>query len=274
MSHFTVGVITKHGSKAEVEKLLAPFNESLEVEHFISRETIIKEKREEIQEYKEGLYATYIKDPEAYAKGVTNQGHLDYLENTFPKEMAMNDDEIYALATKFYDEDQFMENGSIRSLYNPDSKWDWWEIGGRWDKTVPTIGGTYVNTALIKFIDFSPTEKDIAHYSEIWDAVVEGKEHDEIALRFAPDKKSLLERYGTKENYIEEEGGFSTYATLIPITATPNGAPKGEWIEPGAMGWFGTSSQTDESKRLYDDRVKSTMDIYKDYYLTIVDCHI
>ena len=36
MSHFTVGVITKNGTDNEVEKLLAPFDEGLDVKTITS----------------------------------------------------------------------------------------------------------------------------------------------------------------------------------------------------------------------------------------------
>ena len=61
--HFTVGVITTNPSLEEVEKLLAPFDENIEVETYIrhSKEDIIKQTKDDaeslrfyIKKYSEG----------------------------------------------------------------------------------------------------------------------------------------------------------------------------------------------------------------------------
>ena len=32
-----------------------------------------------------------------------------------------------------FDEDMIKQNGDLLSTYNPNSKWDWYTIGGRWN---------------------------------------------------------------------------------------------------------------------------------------------
>lgn len=50
---------------------------------------------------------------------------------------------------------------------------------------------------------------------------------------------------------------------------------KGEWIAKGNMGWWGISSETDQSKlQYYNIANKIINDLSDDEIITIVDCHI
>ena len=51
-----------------------------------------------------------------------------------------------------------------------------------------------------------------------------------------------MNKYGSKEKYIEVSTAFSTYAVLTP---------DGEWHEPGEMGWWGISHASDEEEKKY-----------------------
>jgi hypothetical protein len=52
------------------------------------------------------------------------------------------------------------------STYNPDSKWDWYSVGGRWDNEIKTKSGEYTNECLLEEIDWSePKEGEDYHYS-------------------------------------------------------------------------------------------------------------
>lgn len=127
MSHFTVMVIG-----AEPEKQLAPFNENLDTPRYVeyTKQQLIEKGKKRIEGYKNGTYAEFLKNPAEYKKGCTNQGHIDYLEKEFPKELNWTDEEIYAEEIKNYDD--VGDNGEVYSTYNPNSKWDWYSLGGRW----------------------------------------------------------------------------------------------------------------------------------------------
>lgn len=267
MSHFTVGVITKNGTEEEVAELLAPFDENIEVKTVTPKKDVIAKGKQWIEDYKESeTYKAFLKDPVKYAKDA-NKGHMDFLTIEFPKMMNMSDEEIHAHETRYMEPEEVLDDGSVVSYYNPKSKWDWYVIGGRWDNELPTKFGSHVNTAKISDIDFTPQPEEIEHYSENWDVRVNGAEktrHD-YSYMDVPNKETLLEKYGTKEKYIEAFAGFSTYATLTP---------SGDWLEPGQMGWFGMSTATDDSREDYRKTIKDVLDKYQDHYLTLVDCHI
>ncbi len=118
MSHYTVMVIG-----AEPEDQLAPFDENLETPRYVSytREQLIEKEKKSIEDYKNGLYAEFLADPEKYrAECVSNPAHIKYLENEFPKKLSWNDDDIYQEAIKWYESEDIGENGEVYSTYNPD----------------------------------------------------------------------------------------------------------------------------------------------------------
>lgn len=108
MSHFTVGVlIPGDTAPTEVEnavgQLLAPFDENIDMEPYPVE--IVGEKLAQMQDY----YHT------------TDLGQLA------------------AKMPEWNSCDGKVEGGTLyaMSTYNPQSKWDWWVIGGRWSDTVP-----------------------------------------------------------------------------------------------------------------------------------------
>lgn len=128
MSHYSVAVFTDENTT--VEELLEPFDENIEVERYISmtKEEIIKQGKERIRFFKK-MYKEYMKDKRAYRrKHFKNIQHLRFVKK-IPSMLKWNNEKIYKYQTKFYDEDEFSEDGGIYSTYNSDSKWDWYEIG-------------------------------------------------------------------------------------------------------------------------------------------------
>ena len=132
MSHFTVAVF--HRENQNVDDLLAPYDENIEVAPYVkyTREQAIAKTRQEIADFKSRCYDKYLADPVAYAKDCSNNRHLEYLRDEFPKKLNWTDEECYQDIAKYYDDENKDADGNIYSTYNPNSKWDWYEIGGRW----------------------------------------------------------------------------------------------------------------------------------------------
>lgn len=265
MSHFSLGVITREKpDEAILEEKLEPFGQHIRVRTVTPKADIIERARKQIENYeKHGAYADYLKDPEEYKKD-SSEHHIEYLEETFPKLLEMNDEELYQYEIRFEDVDNITRDGDIISYFNPHTKWDWWVLGGRWANGIPTKFNENVNIAKISDIDYTPDEEYAKELSNVWDAQVEGKDVEYKSF-FPPTKEFLLGVYGTKENYIQTAAEFSTYALLLP---------SGEWVEPGRMGYFGISDKDVESTLKYIKDRREIMDEFSDYYLSIVDCHI
>lgn len=281
MSHFTVAVITKDGDYA---RALAPFDENLSVEKYIrrTREDIIKQCKEQREQYENTNDEKYKSWYET-----SSWSKLDY----------SNDDNLIKSYLIEFEDDCYDEEGNEWSTYNPNSKWDWYSVGGRWVgslrlkysieqkvKSEPSIMSLLENTkevidnlidenrtdhAQIKDIDFTPDLKKVEHYKRYWEVVVEDsplregeKEED---FRSFYNKKYYLEKYKYKETYIKQQTSFHTYALLY----------NGEWIEPNSMGWFGFSNATKDEYEEYRERFEEIIsNLDENDWLTVVDCHI
>ena len=159
MSHFVVYVFTKENGKG-VDELLAPYNEEIEYAPYIlyTKKQAIEKVRREIEEYKNGLYAQYLADPEKYKeKYMPSKELINYLENEFPLKLKWTDNECYEYMALYRDKDMIDKDGNLLSTYNPNSKWDWYEVGGRWDGVLINKEGKNTNIDYANQIDWDKT---------------------------------------------------------------------------------------------------------------------
>jgi len=144
------------------EDEMGPFDESIEMPKYLlyTKAQLIAKARRKIKEWMEGEnYQEYIKDPEAYKKAnLNNENHIKKLEG-LPQEAAMTDEEIYQKEIDWYESDMVGKRGGVWSTYNPKSKWDWFEVGGRWDGMLVLKDGRTVNEAKKNEVDWSKTGK-------------------------------------------------------------------------------------------------------------------
>jgi len=283
MSHFTVAVIT--ADKNKIEEMLAPYSENLEVEPYIERtkkEIIEKAKKRKEDFFKEQKEGKKLSD-----------WQLKYIN-------AETDEELYQAEIDEYE--QYDEDGNELSTYNPNSKWDWYSVGGRWRNSLLTkkdnedvisetsledlinqgsnlrketpIGYKWVDGAKIKDIDFKKAIEFKNTYNKairFWEIYVEGKEpiteEEKENIKFELYKKEYyIKRYGTKENYANMESIFYCWA-LLDETG---------WYEKGKMGWWTMNDSTRDSEKLFIEKFTETINKpeNQDKYLIIVDCHI
>ena len=185
---------------------------------------------------------------------------------------------------------------------NPNAKWDWYVIGGRWSgmlKLKPNSEGDLkepdcfgicedldkerikqynenkekrcVDSALKKDVDFSRDEEEHKRAVRFWELYVEkqkpiNKKEEEIIKSGYYKVSYYKETYKTKEIYARSRSEFGTFAVL----------KDGEWFEKGSMGWFGCSSETGKETRNWDKGYfeQFIRGLPEDTLLTIVDCHI
>ena len=96
------------------------------------------------------------------------------------------------------------------STYNPDSKWDWYSLGGRWGKSIKTKSGEFVDKCFLDEIDWSPFKPE--DYEEETKKDWSGKEYH-------PLKDSV------QYHYTEND---------VPFCVIIDGV----WYERGKMGWW------------------------------------
>lgn len=297
MSHYSVAVITKSGTEEEVVNLLSPFNENLDVEPYM-----VATKKEAIEEGKEEAKTSleyYIKQKEKLEKDIDN--HFSLLsKEEYENRMDDINEEIkkYSDYDKWTDEQYYQEyinynfgsthdigglkedgyiddEGNIYDTYNENSKWDWYVIGGRFKNLLKIKGENTLScdSEKISNVDFEYKKPEYIEYQKKFWEFATGEiqpteeEKKQYLWGLCPSKESLIGRYGTKENYLKKMSEMRTYAILLP---------DGTWYEPGKMGWFGLSNAETDAEREFDENYFKILDRekYKDYYITIVDCHI
>lgn len=271
MSHYTVAVITKTNPNKtyELEELLAPFDEGLEVEPYIgrTREEIIEAAKER---------------KESWKKRIEEETSIDTLKEMLiapkyqwaRKYLSAETDEDFHNAEAYIEECDI--DGNEWSTYNPNSKWDWYSIGGRWCDALRTLEGERGDCLRLKDWDYNYIDPSyVAHYSRYWEVAVEGadrteeeKENNKFLFLYKPEY--YIEKYGNKSNFIKSQLTFSTYALLTP---------DGEWLEPGKMGWWGISGADPKDEGDWEANFTNLIDFIKEKYgdecyVTLVDCHI
>ena len=232
MSHYTVGVIIPKEFKEEelrgaIEEALEPFDENLEVEEYIAYT-------------KEDLECAY----EEYSERIKNS----------ERELVS-----YKEFSETYTSNGLDDEGNALSVYNPNSKWDWYSIGGRWNNGIETKSGKKVNYARIKDIKFKAelTEKELVEVKEHYSKLITEGDY------YKPEY--YQRRYPKVEAYIDSFN-FSTYALLDA---------EGEWHEPGTMGWFGMSSaDPEEQTKFQSEYMQLIGEQDPENWFVLVDCHI
>lgn len=236
MSHFVVGVIMK--KEQSLEDLLAPYQENNGngnnkfVEFLDRTEEVLEEYENRKDEYK-------------------NHNIEDFVDDWFGYE-------------KY--------NGKYGYWENPNAKWDWYQIGGRWNDSIKLKDGKVCNNAKISDIDFSIDMEVYDKQIRFWELYIEKQEpqteeEKEIIRHTFYKELYYTNRFKSKEEYAESTASFSTYAVVTP---------DGKWHSKGEMGWFGFSDEDEESvvkwSNLYYDTFMKPYN--EDYILVIVDCHI
>lgn len=229
MSHYAVAVF--HEADQSIDELLAPYDENLEVEPYVrfTREEAIQYARDNYKSYKDAT-----------------------------------DDKCWECMAEGRDTD---DDGNILTTYNPDSKWDWYQEGGRYSGLLK-VDGEEMDEARVGDIDFS-MDMDVYNRSlRFWDVVVEHQQQEPGEDFWSIFKEDYyLETYHDRETYARYMAQWSVRAVVTP---------DGEWHEVGQMGWWGMSSESPDETRDWQENFKSrfidTAD--PDWILTIVDCHI
>jgi hypothetical protein len=299
LSHFVVVTVTE--TPDEVEKVLAPFDEELEVEP----------------------YKEYIEKPNDEW-----ERHLKLLEE-HPEDRDEHDSDIVSFLSSWYESPVTMEDSpdgtklySYLSTSNPNSKWDWWVIGGRWSgffKVKPGENGIQGNRTSFSFdeplaaadpswadqvrkeqVDFNTmrahavqeANEEFTKYEETieglplpqrWEEIRIASPTIEVAREVYNEQPYIKALRNSKEFWDVFTDPIDTYGVgrekFVERAKNRAGIPyaivsEGVWRQKGQMGWWGMS--TDEMgqdewneliQKFYDQLPAKAL-------LTAVDCHI
>ncbi len=198
--------------------------------------------------------------------------------------IAMQEGKYEVLLSEWYG-GGFDDNGNWGYWSNPNSKWDWYSVGGRWRGYFllkPGAKGELGEPSWCN--DKESAEKlkgkaDIANVEDIdWDKMDEGyrkraeKAWDEYQKELVEGKIKLgdayfqhgVEKGDTKEKYLAREGVYAPFCVC----------KDGEWYERGSMGWWGMVSDEKDSKKWKQEWKKLLSELPGDTMLVAVDFHI
>lgn len=152
---------------------------------------------------------------------------------------------------------------------NPNAKWDWYQIGGRWAGYFEHDGELYDEIP----IDWYPSGVDQDMYNKAlgdwkkWESGTAPMEDLPFELGFYKPKY-IYDRYKNAETYAKYQATPWERAVVTP---------DGVWHEVGSMGWWGISNENGEDMSDWIDNFQSLfIDPYRgqDFIVTAVDCHI
>lgn len=169
----------------------------------------------------------------------------------------------------FEDEDCGIDEETGKHGYweNPNAKWNYWVLGGRFKRCFKTKEGQFVTCAQLRDLDFTPTPAQIERYEREWDVAVDGAEMRETDDFYIYRKKEYyVDTWGTKDKFVAEMCNSAPWAFITP---------DGVWHEKGTMGWWGMHDATGDSRAVFiRDWEKALSEIPDDFYAVVLDCHI
>lgn len=283
MSHFVALVFGK-----DHEALLEPFDENTAVDPYWAVE-----------------YEAPVPTDNYYLKEAISRG--DLTESSTLDELVawMNE---YARSEEHGQTYRATPEGKIERLttYNPQSKWDWWSVGGRWSDHLLLKSGKRADQALKSEVDWDAMEADArASAAEDFDKFaaatagmptpekwteeyVESKGGLDLA-RLAYNAQPVVQEFKKLGYWLEEvheeflldlpeaerrEKYIERRALGARVPARAIITPDGEWHERGTMGWFGMSFGDVPVAEWAKTKADLLASVPDDETVTVIDCHI
>lgn len=272
MTHYGVLVAlpkrTKNIDRA-IENVLAPFDENIEVEPYV-RHTVadIKAGRiETIKTVKENILKAEAENPQTEHSKEWLKSSKPYLANL----EKMSDEEYYHDQTEG---STLNEDGDEMSTYNPQSKWDWYTVGGRWNGSIPLKDGSTSNQTTVREANFEPTEESIAgakkKYKRYQKLAKEAENPGPNKKKKDPDFDFIFSDFDpsiSEADFIKQETSFATYAFVDK---------NGEWKQRAECGWWGSEHDATEDRYSWSVKFKERFidPLDPGDILVVVDCHI
>lgn len=262
MSHFSVLVVGDHP-----ERLLAPFHEF--------ECTGIND------EWVQDIDITEEVRNTAKKRNISMREAANDNYNITDEDIVTSENEIKPYDTHKYGYAIADEKGEIIKVVrrtNPNAKWDWYRIGGRWQGFFKLKEGKEGNLGEKSFFD-----KDSQYDPNYCDQAIKGNidfaDMREEVRKKAEENWREMRSFCLKKDWYLNDLDFPSKEEYIKRKVDRAIAPyayikDGEWHSQGEMGWFGISKII-VSERAWNAHVNEMIDsLPDDTLLTLVDCHI
>jgi hypothetical protein len=309
MSHFTVLVVCPPDTNQEnVNECLLwaldPYYEQVEPD---SPYAVFKDETEEYREQYEKETQEYIvmpdgrlclpwddefEVPDPNIPGFCSHKvpeHLERRQVPFKETYKTFEEFVQQWHDRPYDE----KEGGFGYYHNPNAKWDWWQLGGRYEGWLTVKAGTERDTLIFggpgvfghdknayvrpdgRFgcdgcrkadLDFDcERERNIASVKERWERMVAEGHENSADLRKFKYGFELEDTFESVMAQAEHENPFLTFAILLD----------GHWYEKGHMGAFGIVNGSKSQISGWCGEVNDLWNkIPYDAVVVVVDCHI
>lgn len=255
MTHFAVLVICPNtvtnskDARSYIEEALAKYDENKNVPYYISD---YYSKRAEMRERK--IVET---------RGYLSTGHTDALRIRIAEMEAMTPEEYFEKEVA-YDGPRDSDR-NLLSCYNPDARWDWYEIGGRWSGYYTQKDGKDGDVFQLKQFD-----AEAYHNMSI--------ENRKIIWNDTMSKPEDMRKHYADIMGVDLEKGLDAYLN-VPFVKFPTSCAvvrNGVWFENGKMDWWGISHSHQEPEDEWDSRFYDRFieGLSPETFLVLVDCHI
>lgn len=274
MSHFCMWAVTKTNNEEELDKVMQPYHEY--------ECTGIEDEYVKHVDRTEDAIECYERNKDDYANAREFLEDWYCVEDIFKESEQANTTSQYAIVSD--DETKIIK---YYEYTNPNAKWDWWVIGGRWSN----------GKDMMKKSDFNYDawyEKEKKYYIDLWNTYHPlFEKHKDTLVEWdsdAEDREKMREAYHNQplmKELDEEENTYNrwdfNWQMIKPLdewlemkmkAAAPCfGIVKEDgWYERGKMGWWACVSGENDN---WNSDFKKLWDLIpNDCYIWNVDCHI
>lgn len=198
----------------------------------------------------------------------------------------------------------FQEN-NMGDWENPNAKWDYWTVGGRWSDRFPLKSGGRASSALKSAIDvekmMDEAEARAREAWSFWAPALDGNPRPEswttIRRRHAPDIGTAREVYHAQPAIVAWNAEYRKRGEHAPFRCNPvedygfdlddyvvrmrRQAPApfafvnaGEWHEMGRMGFWAVVSDEEDATTWVEEWEAFWAALPDTALVTVVDCHV
>lgn len=154
--------------------------------------------------------------------------------------------------------------GTTKSTYNPKSKWDWYQVGGRWTGAFDATYDPYTDPDNLELCNLCGGTGDRAtHMNEPKEV-----QHPSGCNGCSGTGKSVKWHLKDFDGDVRPVGALPK--DFVPFALV---TPDGYWHERGKMGWFACVSD-EKSKEDWETEVRRLLAEHKHCVAVAVDCHI
>jgi hypothetical protein len=150
---------------------------------------------------------------------------------------------------------------------NPNRKWDWWQIGGRYKGKIALANAVEVDSARFGDVAMAFMKRmRVRDRQRTVDGIYEW-------LASQSERGLCLARDDTWGDFNVPEGQtLDDWIASAPALSSWGFVVDGEWRERGPMGWWDISSDDNPDWQQEADAILAA--IRPDQWITVIDCHI